>query len=294
MSALLSNAWTDPLWYKDAVIYQLHIKAMFDSNGDGVGDFAGLMQRLDYVQELGVTATIVMPLDAPRAKRNAAASYGARIITYGLSEGATVRAANVTSAWPERLSLDVCHAGGRHHVQTQLLGTHWTHTVLAALSAALGTGVPLQRAVKAVEAFAPIPYRMSPHETPGGVTFVSDTRKAPFWTIGASLEFLRAARAERKILVIGAVSDTSKGFRQRYATIARQALEAADKAFDAFCAELRAPAGVGKRAAVVGGAPHHAAQLPAASLNACRTSSASPAAFSATCSASDSAAETTT
>jgi UDP-N-acetylmuramyl pentapeptide synthase len=154
----------------------------------------------------------------------------ARIITYGLSEGATVRAANVTSAWPERLSLDVCHAGGRHHVQTQLLGTHWTHTVLAALSAALGTGVPLQRAVKAVEAFAPIPYRMSPHETPGGVTFVSDTRKAPFWTIGASLEFLRAARAERKILVIGAVSDTSKGFRQRYATIARQALEAADKA----------------------------------------------------------------
>ncbi|WP_410216789.1 maltose alpha-D-glucosyltransferase [Paracoccus sp. (in: a-proteobacteria)] len=48
-------------WYKDAVIYQLHIKAFQDSNGDGIGDFAGLMQRLDYVQELGVTAIWVLP-----------------------------------------------------------------------------------------------------------------------------------------------------------------------------------------------------------------------------------------
>src|SRR3712207_7329509 len=40
-------------WYKDAVIYQLHIKAFFDSNNDGIGDFAGLMQKLDYVESLG-------------------------------------------------------------------------------------------------------------------------------------------------------------------------------------------------------------------------------------------------
>ncbi|MBA3520569.1 MAG: maltose alpha-D-glucosyltransferase [Rhizobiales bacterium] len=48
-------------WYKDAVIYQLHIKAFFDSNGDGVGDFAGLMQRLDYVESLGVTVIWILP-----------------------------------------------------------------------------------------------------------------------------------------------------------------------------------------------------------------------------------------
>ncbi len=40
----------DPLWYKDAVIYQLHVKAFFDSNDDGVGDFKGLTSKLDYVQ----------------------------------------------------------------------------------------------------------------------------------------------------------------------------------------------------------------------------------------------------
>ena len=39
----------DPLWYKDAVIYQLHVKAFFDANDDGIGDFPGLSQRLDYL-----------------------------------------------------------------------------------------------------------------------------------------------------------------------------------------------------------------------------------------------------
>jgi maltose alpha-D-glucosyltransferase/alpha-amylase len=51
----------DPLWYKDAIIYQLHVKAFFDSDNDGMGDFKGLTQRLDYIRDLGVTAIWVMP-----------------------------------------------------------------------------------------------------------------------------------------------------------------------------------------------------------------------------------------
>jgi len=51
----------DELWYKDAVIYQLHVKAFSDSNDDGIGDFAGLTRRLDYLQELGVTALWLLP-----------------------------------------------------------------------------------------------------------------------------------------------------------------------------------------------------------------------------------------
>jgi maltose alpha-D-glucosyltransferase/alpha-amylase len=49
------------LWYKDAIIYELHIKAFFDANNDGIGDFEGLLQKLDYLQELGVTAVWVLP-----------------------------------------------------------------------------------------------------------------------------------------------------------------------------------------------------------------------------------------
>ena len=51
----------DPLWFKDAVIYQLHLKSFFDGNNDGVGDFKGLIEKLDYVKELGVTAVWLLP-----------------------------------------------------------------------------------------------------------------------------------------------------------------------------------------------------------------------------------------
>ena len=51
----------DPLWFKDAVIYQLHVKAFSDSNGDGIGDFAGLTERLDYLKDLGVTTLWLLP-----------------------------------------------------------------------------------------------------------------------------------------------------------------------------------------------------------------------------------------
>jgi maltose alpha-D-glucosyltransferase/alpha-amylase len=51
----------EPLWYKDAVIYELHVRAFADSNGDGIGDFRGLTKRLDYLQDLGVTAVWLLP-----------------------------------------------------------------------------------------------------------------------------------------------------------------------------------------------------------------------------------------
>ena len=50
-----SAAGDDPLWYKDAVIYQAHVKSFFDSNNDGIGDFRGVTQKLDYLQGLGIT-----------------------------------------------------------------------------------------------------------------------------------------------------------------------------------------------------------------------------------------------
>src|SRR6476646_12106743 len=48
-------------WYKDAIIYQLHVRAYHDGNNDGIGDFRGLTERLDYIQDLGVTAIWLQP-----------------------------------------------------------------------------------------------------------------------------------------------------------------------------------------------------------------------------------------
>jgi maltose alpha-D-glucosyltransferase/alpha-amylase len=52
---------SDPQWYKDAIIYELHVKAFNDSNADGIGDFQGLIQKLDYLQALGVTCIWLLP-----------------------------------------------------------------------------------------------------------------------------------------------------------------------------------------------------------------------------------------
>jgi maltose alpha-D-glucosyltransferase/alpha-amylase len=51
----------DPLWYKDAIIYEARVRSFFDANGDGIGDFAGLCAKLDYLQDLGVTAIWMLP-----------------------------------------------------------------------------------------------------------------------------------------------------------------------------------------------------------------------------------------
>ena len=52
---------SDPYWYRDAIIYQLHIKSFFDANNDGIGDFEGAIQKLDYIKDLGVTAIWLLP-----------------------------------------------------------------------------------------------------------------------------------------------------------------------------------------------------------------------------------------
>src|SRR6185436_1226249 len=57
-----ANLPVDPLWYKDAIIYELHVKTFHDSNGDGIGDFRGLIEKLDYLQELGITAIWILPV----------------------------------------------------------------------------------------------------------------------------------------------------------------------------------------------------------------------------------------
>jgi len=54
-------AGNEPLWYKDAIIYELHVRSFFDSNGDGIGDFPGLTEKLDYLQDLGITAIWILP-----------------------------------------------------------------------------------------------------------------------------------------------------------------------------------------------------------------------------------------
>jgi maltose alpha-D-glucosyltransferase/alpha-amylase len=59
--AIKRGSTRDPLWYKDAIIYELPVKSFYDANGDGIGDFRGVIEKLDYLQELGVTCLWLLP-----------------------------------------------------------------------------------------------------------------------------------------------------------------------------------------------------------------------------------------
>jgi maltose alpha-D-glucosyltransferase/alpha-amylase len=60
-SYINGTATSDPLWYKDTIIYEAHVRAFYDSNADGMGDFRGLAEKLDYLEDLGVTAIWLLP-----------------------------------------------------------------------------------------------------------------------------------------------------------------------------------------------------------------------------------------
>ncbi len=155
----------------------------------------------------------------------------AQIMTYGLSADAMVRGVNVSCSWPKLLSLDIYYMEKCFHVQTQLLGEHWADAVLAAITTGIAAGVSIESAIQTIGAFCPVSGRMSLHETPDGITFIRDDWKAPLWTVPASLDFMKKAKAERKIIVVGSISDTPKSFYHRNRVVIRQALNIVDNIF---------------------------------------------------------------
>jgi len=155
----------------------------------------------------------------------------AAVITYGLGDKAMVRGKDISSVWPDRLSLTVTYGTEEVRVNTRLLGEHWSYCVLAAVAAGIAKDVPLADAAHEIEKVQPVEGRMSVHETSNGITFVRDDWKSPFWTVPASLEFMRTARARRRIAVIGTVSDYPGSASPKYRAIARQALQACERVF---------------------------------------------------------------
>lgn len=180
------------------------------------------------LESLPADGTAVLNLDDPYvlAMRD---RTRARIITFGLSPEAMVRGEEVSCAWPDRLSLTVAYGRDKVRVKTRLLGEHWAYSVLAALATGIARGVPLAEGARAVEGVEPVEGRMSPHETPDGITFVRDDWKAPLWTIPASLQFMQTAQARRKVVIIGTISDYPGSASQKYRAVAREALEATQK-----------------------------------------------------------------
>jgi UDP-N-acetylmuramyl pentapeptide synthase len=185
-------------------------------------------EKATLVEALGPEGAAVLNADDERVLAMAQRCAG-RVVTFGRSPGADVRAEDVRGAWPDRLSLTVVADGGARPVRTRLVGEHWTPSVLAAIAVGRLLGVPLDGAAGALACVESAPGRMSVHERSDGVVFLRDDRKAPLWSIPQSFEVLARARAARRIAVVGSISDKSGRNDERYRQVARRALAAADE-----------------------------------------------------------------
>jgi aminoacyl-tRNA hydrolase len=185
-------------------------------------------QKGRLIECLPAHGTAVLNADDPLV-RDMGRRTRARVLTYGEAEDATLRAGDVSARWPERLSFTVHHRGQALRVRTQLCGAHLLSNVLAALAVGLAMDIPLAEAAAAVEKVAPLDGRLSPVDHPDGFTIVRDGFKASLWSIPAALRFVGEARASRKIVVFGTVSDYAGNSNKAYAGVARQAREVADR-----------------------------------------------------------------
>ena len=180
------------------------------------------------VERLPETGTAILNADDQLV--NALASRTrARVVTFGASPGADIRATAVSSAWPERLALTVTYRGEQVRIETRLVGEHWVTSVLAAVSCGLACGVDLRTCANAVATVEPIFGRYSVHGNPEGITYILDTQKAPRWTLGSGITFVKNARTPHKTIIFGTISDYHGDSGRHYRQVAREALEVADR-----------------------------------------------------------------
>jgi UDP-N-acetylmuramoyl-tripeptide--D-alanyl-D-alanine ligase len=201
-------------------IYRTHSTA-FSSLDQHAGEKSRLLNHLDG------DGICVANGDDPRSEAIALRWSGERLL-FGTAPEVDVVADRIEAQWPQRLRFRVRHKNAEHLVQTRLVGTHWVHSVLAALTTGVALGVPLDRSVEAVAACPPFPGRLQPVELPDGSVILRDDYNASQTVLEASFEVLRRASAARRILVLSDFSDYPGGRRRRLRHLAEQLPGVAD------------------------------------------------------------------
>lgn len=191
------------------------------------GPLGAQAEKGKLVASLSATGTAVLNWDDGLV-RHLADRTSARVFPVGRSGEAELRAIDVISRWPQRLTFNVVYGQQRAHVRTRLIGEHLLGSALAALAVGLVLGLPLPQAVAALETAEPTPRRMSAETHPDGVIFIRDDFKAPADSLPEVLRFMRNATASRKIGVFGRISDFPGRSRPTYSDAARNAIAALD------------------------------------------------------------------
>jgi UDP-N-acetylmuramoyl-tripeptide--D-alanyl-D-alanine ligase len=154
---------------------------------------------------------------------------GERIVTFGKSEAADFRVLSTDFAFPGPLSVRIAWADREESLTSSLVGAHFWLSVAAAFAAAVELGVPVALIKERISGFAPMSNRCQVVEAPGEPTFILDSAKAPFGTIGLAFDVVGTATARRKRIVIGQISDYPGNPNPKYRHIYKLARAVADE-----------------------------------------------------------------
>jgi UDP-N-acetylmuramoyl-tripeptide--D-alanyl-D-alanine ligase len=157
--------------------------------------------KQELVEELPWNGVAVLNADDPRVAVMATAT-SARVVRYGVTEAADVRAENISSQGLRGVEFDLIHAGQRQHVHLPLLGAHSVHAALAATAVACEEGLALVESAEALQRLSPT-LRLLVIEGINGSRVVDDSYNASPASVLAALNLLRELPGRRKIAVLG-------------------------------------------------------------------------------------------
>lgn len=184
-------------------------------------------EKAKLIRALPKDGVAVLNIDDPLI-RLAGEGLPARCIWFGKAPEADLRVLEATSSYPDSLTLTLSYQGETHVCVTGVHGLHLTVPVLAAIGIGLAAGMRIEDCIAGLKGAPITPGRMQIVDCADGVTFVRDDFKAPHWSFQVALDYLRDARAVRKVAIIGTLSDYSLSASKLYPKVARAAREVAD------------------------------------------------------------------
>lgn len=186
-------------------------------------------EKAQLIEALSPEGWAILNADDPSVRSMA---YGrrCRVKTFGRREGLDLWADEISSKWPARLTVRVHAESEAQRVRTNLVGEHWTNSVLAALLTASACGISLRVAAAEIERVKPFTARMQPVRLPNGATIIRDEKGGSLDTLRAALQVLATAETLRRVVVASDIHDLRKKTHVRFRELGRMAAQAADLA----------------------------------------------------------------
>ena len=184
-------------------------------------------EKAQILEPLSSDGLAILNADDPRVLKMAS-NCKCKVKTFGLSKEYDLWADEVSSKWPERLTLRVHTESQAEWIKTNLVGEHWVSSILAAVLSAISCGISLKDAATALEKVNPAMGRMQPVMIPSGAIILRDEENGSSDTLLPALKVLKEADAKRRVLVMSDISDSRDKPRDRLKKLGKTASQIAD------------------------------------------------------------------